>query len=152
MNSVKIGTLVIAGFLAMNSFAQEERGERVERTERSERAQMTPEQKASQQTERINKRIPLTTEQKARIYEVNFNVNAKNSVIRESDEMTKKYKKEALDGNNKSRMYLIREALTTEQQAKWDTIQQEKAADKLEKKESHKDHDHKGEHEGHNHD
>jgi hypothetical protein len=58
----------------------------------------------------------------------------KNAAVRTNDTFTKEQKIEALKGNNESRNYLIREALTEEQKAKFDEMKAKQAAKKAEMK------------------
>lgn len=145
MELKKIGTLLMASMITFGSFAQKETVKRKEmKTEAidvSQREKLTSEQKATQQTERLHKHVTLSDEQKEKIYEINLMVNNKNQVVRENKEMTKEFKKDSFEGNNKGRDYLIRETLTDEQKVKFDAWKA-KQAENHHGHESHDGHDH----------
>ncbi len=138
MKALKFGTLVVVSLFALNSFAQVEKKEKKNekaKTEEVEQERLTPEQKATNQTNQMAKMLELTEDQKARVYEINLMVNNKNKAVQENDQMTAQFKKDSFKGNNESRNYLIRELLTDEQKAKWDAMK--------EKREHHQEgHDH----------
>lgn len=137
MKSVKIGTLIVASLLTMNTFAQKQKNAKAEvKTEKIERGELTPEQLAARRTEYLNKQLTLSEDQKNKIYEINLLVNNKNKVVREDKSTTAEFKRDSLKGNNESREYLIRETLTEEQKAKFDELKAKKA--------DHDEHDHDG--------
>ena len=146
MKSLKIGTLIFASAFALNSTAQVEKTKKEEKakTENTERERLTPEQKATNQTNHMAKALELSDDQKTRVYEINLKVNEKNKAVMENDQLSAQFKKDSFKGNNDSRDYLIRELLTEEQKAKWDAMQTKRDEKREEMKENH-------DHEGHDH-
>ncbi len=135
MKSLKLGTLVVASLFAINSFAQTkaERKTKAERTEmKTERMNMTPEEKARKQTDKMNEKLGLSDDQNSKIYEINLGVNMKNAAVRTNETFSKEQKMEAIKGNNDGRKYLIRETLNDEQKAKFDAMKEKHEAHKAE--------------------
>ena len=145
MKSFKLGIMAVASIFALNSFAQVEKApsKKEAKLKMEKREMMTPDQKAEHQTLRLNEKLALSEDQKAKVYEINLNVNNKNQVIHENKEMTQEFKKEALKGNNESRDYLIRELLTDGQKTKLDAMQEKKETKKAEHGHDHSDPNHK---------
>jgi Spy/CpxP family protein refolding chaperone len=74
-------------------------------------------------TERMDKALVLTADQKAKISELNLGVALKNERIRKDASLTKDKKKEALEANKATRDYNLKMILTPEQYAKVEKMQ-----------------------------
>jgi Spy/CpxP family protein refolding chaperone len=83
-----------------------------------EREKRTPQERATMLTERMDKALVLTADQKGKIAELNLGVALKNERIRKDATLTKDKKKEALDANKATRDMNLKMILTPEQYAK----------------------------------
>ncbi|MFA7274166.1 MAG: hypothetical protein WC044_09865 [Crocinitomicaceae bacterium] len=132
MKAVKLGTMVVATLLMANSFAQQTEkatNKSNVKKEANSKQKLTPEERAKIQTERLDKQIGLTADQKNKIYETNLAINNKNEAVQKHPTWTPEIKNEALQGNNAGREELINSYLTEEQRKKYAEIKARKAAE-----------------------
>tara|TARA_R110000737_G_C14624517_1_gene494374 strand:- start:301 stop:714 length:414 start_codon:yes stop_codon:yes gene_type:complete len=132
MKIMKIGSIVVAGLFAFNSFGQAEGRPEVRKNVKQEegvvKVKETPEQKAKMQTDNLTKELMLTDDQIAKIYETNLAINMKNEAVLVHATWTEAQKQEALDGNNAGRNGLIKSYLTEEQIVRFKEVEARKAA------------------------
>jgi len=86
----------------------------------SAQEQLTPEQKAQAQTERMTTNLTLSEEQVPKVYEINLGIALKNEAIRNNTEMSEEVKSESIKGNNEGRKAMLKNVLTEEQFVKFE--------------------------------
>ncbi len=72
-------------------------------------------EKATAQTEKMDSELGLASDQKARIAELNFGIMDKNEAILNDPKMSEEVKKQSIQGNNDSRLEILRGILSPEQ-------------------------------------
>lgn len=104
-----------------------------------EKSKKSPQERAEMHTERMTKALDLTSDQRAKVAELNLGVAMKNDAIRNNTEMSKELKMESIKGNNEARKTYIKTILTEEQLKKFEEheakMQAKKDAKKAEMKE-----------------
>lgn len=93
----------------------------------------TPEERATQQTEKMSEKLLLTPDQKAKVAEINLAILQKNEAVRKDQSLTPETKKETVKGNNEARAQMIKAILTPEQLQKFEEMEanrEEKAANR----------------------
>jgi Spy/CpxP family protein refolding chaperone len=84
---------------------------------------MTAQERAAKQTERMAKELNLTAEQKEKITVINESLVTKNEAIRANSTMTEEAKRESIKTNNDSRRVQYSNVFTPEQLVKFDEMQ-----------------------------
>ena len=84
---------------------------------------MTAQERAAKQTERMATELNLTAEQKEKIASINEGLVTKNEAIRANATMTEEAKRESIKTNNDSRRVQYSNVLTPEQLVKFDEMQ-----------------------------
>lgn len=72
-------------------------------------------EKATAQTEKMELELGLASDQKARISDLNFGILSKNDAIINDPNMSEEVKKQSIQGNNDSRLEILKGILTQEQ-------------------------------------
>lgn len=122
--SLLVGALIISCTAAVAQEeteikSTEENTAQVERVKvRKIAHEMTPEQIAKQQTDKMTGLLSLSEEQTTKVYQLNLMVANKIDVIKKSD-MTPERKKEFIEGNRNDRINALNTVLTPEQHAKY---------------------------------
>jgi hypothetical protein len=120
---------ILAGMIlfmtALNSTAQE-------------REQMTAQERAAKQTERMTTELQLTADQRQKIEEINLGVVMKNDAVRNDPNMSDELKRESIKQNNLARKELFRTILTTEQFTKLEEMERTRSVNKKELKKMEK--------------
>ncbi|MBP6090824.1 MAG: hypothetical protein KA521_06180 [Crocinitomicaceae bacterium] len=111
---MKIKTIVLVGLVSMLSITT---------VSAQDKEKKTPQERATMLTERMDKALVLTADQKAKISELNLGVALKNERIRKDASLTKDKKKEALEANKATRDMNLKMILTPEQYAKVQKMQ-----------------------------
>jgi Spy/CpxP family protein refolding chaperone len=111
---MKIKAILLAGLVSSLTFTT---------VSAQEKEKRTPQERATMLTERMDKALVLTADQKAKISELNLGVALKNERIRKDASLTKDKKKEALEANKATRDYNLKMILTPEQYAKVEKMQ-----------------------------
>lgn len=111
---MKIKAIVLVGLVSMLSITT---------VSAQDKEKKTPQERATMLTERMDKALVLTADQKAKISELNLGVALKNERIRKDASLTKDKKKEALEANKATRDYNLKMILTPEQYAKVEKMQ-----------------------------
>jgi len=86
----------------------------------------SPEQRATEQTEKMKSELGLTVDQAARVKEVNLGIVNKNDGVRNST-MTEAQKQESIKYNEEARDNMMKEILTSEQFEKYKLFKSEKS-------------------------
>lgn len=94
-------------------------------------AQTSPEQRAKEQTDKMNSTLSLSTEQYTKVYDVNYGIILKNEGIKNST-YSEEMKQEILKSNQLSRKAMLKNILTT---AQYDLMEDKLEIQKVEKKE-----------------
>ena len=84
--------------------------------------------KATAQTEQMNVQLALSSDQKARIAELNFGIFDKNEAIIKDNSMSEELKKQSIEGNNEARLEILRGILTNEQYEVYKKSEHEKSS------------------------
>lgn len=104
-----------------------------------EKTKKSPQERAEMHTERMTKALDLTSNQRAKVAELNLGIAMKNDAIRNNTEMSKELKMESIKGNNDARKSYLKSILTEEQLKKFEEhevkMQAKKEANKAEMKE-----------------
>lgn len=100
-----------------------------------EKVKKTAEQRATALTDRMDKALSLTAEQKTKITELNLGIAKKNEAIRNDPKMTKEAKKQGLEANQAARNANLKTILTADQYTKYEAME----AKMKEKKNAKKD-------------
>lgn len=120
---------ILAGMIllmtALNSTAQE-------------REQMTAQERAAKQTERMTTELQLTADQRQKIEEINLGVIMKNDAVRNDPNMSDELKRESVKQNNLARKELFRTILTAEQFTKLEEMERTRSVNKKELKKMEK--------------
>jgi Spy/CpxP family protein refolding chaperone len=111
---MKIKAILLAGLVSSLTFTT---------VSAQEKEKRTPQERATMLTERMDKALVLTADQKGKISELNLGVALKNERIRKDASLTKDKKKEALEANKATRDYNLKMILTPEQYAKVEKMQ-----------------------------
>lgn len=114
---------------ALNAILTEEQQTKLEAMKAEKKAQkkdITPEDVAKKQTDRMKEVLELTAEQEEQIYALNLKVANKIDVIKKDDSMADEKKKEFIKGNKEDQRRALEAILTTDQLAKWDAHMAEK--------------------------
>lgn len=111
---MKIKAIVLVGLVSMLSITT---------VSAQDKEKKTPQERATMLTERMDKALVLTADQKSKISELNLGVALKNERIRKDASLTKDKKKEALEANKATRDYNLKMILTPEQFAKVEKMQ-----------------------------
>jgi Spy/CpxP family protein refolding chaperone len=106
---MKIKAILLAGLVSSLTFTT---------VSAQEKEKKTPQERATMLTERMDKALVLTADQKAKISELNLGVALKNEKIRKDTAISKDKKKEALEANKATRDMNLKMILTPEQYAK----------------------------------
>lgn len=126
MKNVKF---LLAGMIlfmtALNSTAQE-------------REQMTAQERAAKQTERMTTQLQLTADQRQKIEEINLGIIMKNDAVRNDPNMSDELKRESVKQNNLARKELFRTILTAEQFTKLEEMERTRSVNKKELKKMEK--------------
>ena len=85
-------------------------------------------EKATAQTEQMNVQLALSSDQKARIAELNFGIFDKNEAIIKDNSMSEELKKQSIEGNNEARLEILRGILTNEQYEVYKKSEHEKSS------------------------
>ncbi|MFA7274167.1 MAG: hypothetical protein WC044_09870 [Crocinitomicaceae bacterium] len=95
MNKVAITAVLAATLFSANAFAQESTGKKIdmENNEMSENAKKTPEERAKEQTEKLDRLVKLDESQKTAVLQTNTNYNMRLDAIRNNASMTDEDKK-----------------------------------------------------------
>jgi len=80
----------------------------------------TPEQKAQRQTERLTEQLSLTTDQQAKVKEINLAAVSKNESARNDKSLSEEAKKQSFKRNEDARKQMIKALLTPEQLKKFE--------------------------------
>lgn len=100
-------------------------------------SQTTPEERATNQTNRMKTELSLTDDQYTRVYEINLGIIMKNDGIKNST-FSEEVKKEVIQSNQQARKSMLKDVLTAAQYEKLETEVKEikkKKRDKAENKE-----------------
>lgn len=111
---MKIKAIVLVGLVSMLSITT---------VSAQDKEKKTPQERATMLTERMDKALILTADQKAKISELNLGVALKNEKIRKDTSLSKDKKKEALEANKATRDMNLKMILTPEQFAKVQKMQ-----------------------------
>jgi hypothetical protein len=97
-------------------------------------AQATPEERATNQTNRMKTELNLTDNQYAKVYDINLGIIMKNDGIKAST-FSEEVKKEVLQSNQQARKSMLKDVLTAAQYEKLETKAKEIKKKKREKAE-----------------
>ena len=97
-------------------------------------AQATPEERATNQTNRMKTELNLTDDQYTKVYDINVGVSMKNDGINAST-FSEEVKKEVLQSNQQARKSMLKDVLTAAQYEKLETKVKEIKKKKREKAE-----------------
>ena len=97
-------------------------------------AQATPEERATNQTNRMKTELNLTDDQYSKVYEINLGIIMKNDGIKAST-FSEEVKKEVLQSNQQARKSMLKDVLTAAQYEKLETKVKEIKKKKREKAE-----------------
>jgi hypothetical protein len=97
-------------------------------------AQATPEERATNQTNRMKTELNLTDNQYAKVYDINLGIIMKNDGIKAST-FSEEVKKEVLQSNQQARKSMLKDVLTAAQYEKLETKVKEIKKKKREKAE-----------------
>jgi len=112
MKSLKLTFIALTlTFLASSAMAQEMEEKK------------TPEERAKMQTERMTEKLLLNPDQKAKVYEINLQIDKKNQAVHQDKSMLAETKKATMDSNNQTRKEMIKAVLTPEQNQKFDEME-----------------------------
>ena len=103
-----------------------------------EREQMTAQERAAKQTERMTTELQLTADQRQKIEEINLGVIMKNDAVRNDPNMSDELKRESVKQNNLARKELFRTILTAEQFTKLEEMERTRSVNKKELKKMEK--------------
>ncbi|GAB5419220.1 MAG: hypothetical protein Crog4KO_25650 [Crocinitomicaceae bacterium] len=81
---------------------------------------VTPEDVAKKQTEKMKEVVELTSEQEEKVYALNLKVANKIDVIKKDATMTDEQKKEFIKGNKEDKRRALEDILTADQLEAWD--------------------------------
>ena len=97
-------------------------------------AQATPEERATNQTNRMKTELNLTDDQYTKVYDINLGIIMKNDGIKAST-FSEEVKKEVLKSNQQARKSMLKDVLTAAQYEKLETKVKEIKKKKREKAE-----------------
>ena len=97
-------------------------------------AQATPEERATNQTNRMKTELNLTDDQYTKVYDINLGIIMKNDGIKAST-FSEEVKKEVLQSNQQARKSMLKDVLTASQYEKLETKVKEIKKKKREKAE-----------------
>lgn len=97
-------------------------------------AQATPEERATNQTNRMKTELNLTDDQYTKVYDINLGIIMKNDGIKAST-FSEEVKKEVLQSNQQARKSMLKDVLTAAQYEKLETKVKEIKKKKREKAE-----------------
>ncbi len=117
INAMKNLFLIALLFISLGSFAQ-----------------ATPEERATNQTNRMKTELNLTDDQYAKVYDINLGIIMKNDGIKAST-FSEEVKKEVLQSNQQARKSMLKDVLTAAQYEKLETKVKEIKKKKREKAE-----------------
>ena len=100
-------------------------------------AQATPEERATNQTNRMKTELNLTDDQYTKVYDINLGIIMKNDGIKAST-FSEEVKKEVLQSNQQARKSMLKDVLTAAQYEKLETKVKE-IKKKKRKKAEHKE-------------
>ncbi len=95
-------------------------------------AQATPEERATNQTNRMKTELNLTDDQYTKVYDINLGIIMKNDGIKAST-FSEEVKKEVLQSNQQARKSMLKDVLTAAQYEKLETEVKEIKKKKREK-------------------
>lgn len=119
LNVLLVGVALIAGMTTATA---------------QEKSKKTPLERAELHTERMTKALDLTSDQRAKVAELNLGIAMKNDAIRNNAEMSKELKMESIKANNEARKTNIKSILTVEQLKKFEEHEAKMQAKKEAKK------------------
>ena len=117
INAMKNLFLIALLFISLGSFAQ-----------------ATPEERATNQTNRMKTELNLTDDQYTKVYDINLGIIMKNDGIKAST-FSEEVKKEVLQSNQQARKSMLKDVLTAAQYEKLETEVKEIKKKKREKAE-----------------
>ena len=117
INAMKNLFLIALLFISLGSFAQ-----------------ATPEERATNQTNRMKTELNLTDDQYAKVYDINLGIIMKNDGVKAST-FSEEVKKEVLQSNQQARKSMLKDVLTAAQYEKLETKVKEIKKKKREKAE-----------------
>jgi protein CpxP len=117
INAMKNLFLIALLFISLGSFAQ-----------------ATPEERATNQTNRMKTELNLTDDQYTKVYDINLGIIMKNDGIKTST-FSEEVKKEVLQSNQQARKSMLKDVLTAAQYEKLETEVKEIKKKKREKAE-----------------
>jgi periplasmic protein CpxP/Spy len=117
INAMKNLFLIALLFISLGSFAQ-----------------ATPEERATNQTNRMKTELNLTDDQYTKVYDINLGIIMKNDGIKAST-FSEEVKKEVLQSNQQARKSMLKDVLTAAQYEKLETKVKEIKKKKREKAE-----------------
>lgn len=97
-------------------------------------AQATPEERATNQTNRMKTELNLTDDQYTKVYDINLGIIIKNDGVKAST-FSEEVKKEVLQSNQQARKSMLKDVLTAAQYEKLETEVKEIKKKKREKAE-----------------
>ena len=97
-------------------------------------AQASPEERATNQTNRMKTELNLTDDQYAKVYDINLGIIMKNDGVKAST-FSEEVKKEVLQSNQQARKSMLKDVLTAAQYEKLETKVKEIKKKKREKAE-----------------
>ncbi len=97
-------------------------------------AQATPEERATNQTNRMKTELNLTDDQYTKVYDINLGIIIKNDGVKAST-FSEEVKKEVLQSNQQARKSMLKDVLTAAQYEKLETKVKEIKKKKREKAE-----------------
>ena len=97
-------------------------------------AQATPEERATNQTNRMKTELNLTDDQYTKVYDINLGIIMKNDGVKAST-FSEEVKKEVLQSNQQARKSMLKDVLTAAQYEKLETKVKEIKKKKREKAE-----------------
>ncbi len=102
--------------------------------EMSQEKKSTPEERATRLTKRMTEKLKLSTDQSARIGDINLGIAKKNQGIRENAGMAKEEKIKMVKSNHEARVGMYRDVLTAEQMTQYEAWEKEKKEKRAENK------------------
>lgn len=119
LNVLLVGVALIAGMTSVSA---------------QEKSKKSAQERAELHTERMSKALNLTSDQRAKVAELNLGIAMKNDAIRNNTEMSKELKMESIKANNEARKTYIKTILTEEQLIKFEEHEAKMQAKKEAKK------------------
>jgi len=121
-----ISSLLMCLFLSVhaNSMAQEKHHHAVDST--GKRVRWTAEEKADRMSDKLDRRLNLTTKQDADIHTINIDITRRMDAIKSNTSLSKKDKMQQAKVLNEERSQRFKTVLTPEQYKKWNDWEMKK--------------------------